>query len=66
MIGNPRQDALRTSARWLGIGCLIAVMALVANAIVLSVQSRVSEHAVLQTLGFSGRLVSALIVAEGG
>lgn len=52
-------------ARWLGLGCLAAVLALVANSIVLSVQSRVSEHAVLQTLGFSGRLVAGLIVAEG-
>ena len=52
-------------ARWLGLGCLAAVLALVANAIVLSVQSRVSEHAVLQTLGFSGRRVAALIIAEG-
>ncbi|MEM7624924.1 MAG: ABC transporter permease [Planctomycetota bacterium] len=52
-------------ARWLGLGCLAAVLALVANAIVLSVQSRVSEHAVLQTLGYSGRAVAALIVAEG-
>lgn len=52
-------------ARWLGLGCLAAVMALVANSIILGVQSRVSEHAVLQTLGFSGRLVAALIVVEG-
>ena len=52
-------------ARWLGIGCLIAVLALVANAIVLSVQSRVAEHAVLQTLGFKGSLVAWLIIAEG-
>jgi putative ABC transport system permease protein len=52
-------------ARWLGLGCLAAVLALVANSIVLGVQSRVSEHAVLQTLGYSGRLVAALIVAEG-
>lgn len=52
-------------ARWLGLGCLAAVLALVANSIVLSVQSRVSEHAVLQTLGYSGRLVGGLIVAEG-
>jgi len=52
-------------ARWLGLGCLAAVLALVANSIVLSVQSRVSEHAVLQTLGYSGRLVAGLIVAEG-
>lgn len=52
-------------ARWLGIGCLAAVLALVANSIILGAQSRVAEHAVLQTLGFSGSLVGALIVAEG-
>lgn len=52
-------------ARWLGLGCLAAVLALVANSIVLGVQSRVSEHAVLQTLGYSGRLIAGLIVAEG-
>lgn len=52
-------------ARWLGLGCLAAVLALVGNAIVLSVQSRVSEHAVLQTLGFSGPLLAGLIVIEG-
>jgi hypothetical protein len=46
-------------ARWLGLGCLAAVLALVANSIVLGVQSRVSEHAVLQTLGYSGRLIAA-------
>ncbi|MFK7959878.1 MAG: ABC transporter permease [Phycisphaerales bacterium] len=52
-------------ARWLGLGCLVAVLALIANSIVLGVQSRVAEHAVLQTLGYSGRLVAVLIVAEG-
>ena len=52
-------------AGWLGVGCLVAVLALIGNSIVLSVQSRIAEHAVLQTLGYSGRLVAALIVAEG-
>lgn len=52
-------------ARWLGLGCLAAVLALVANSIILGVQSRVSEHAVLQTLGFSGRLIAAMIMGEG-
>lgn len=52
-------------ARWLGLGCLAAVLALVANSIVLGVQSRISEHAVLQTLGFSGASVAMLIIAEG-
>ncbi len=52
-------------ARWLGIGCLAAVLALVGNAIVLSVQSRIAEHAILQTLGYRSSLVAGLIVAEG-
>lgn len=52
-------------ARWLGIGCLIAVLALIGNAIVLSVQSRVSEHAVLQTLGYPSWLIGLLIITEG-
>lgn len=51
--------------RWLGWGCLAAVLALVANAIVLSVQDRVKEHAVLQTLGYRSMLVARLIVSEG-
>jgi putative ABC transport system permease protein len=51
--------------QYLGWGCLAAVLALVANAIVLSVQDRIKEHAVLQTLGFTGPLIARLIVAEG-
>jgi len=52
-------------ASWLGWGALAAVFALVANAIVLSVQDRMRDHAVLQTLGYSGPLIGGLIVAEG-
>lgn len=52
-------------ARWLGLGCLAAVLALIANSIVLGVQSRIAEHAVLQTLGFKSGMVAAIIVAEG-
>jgi len=51
--------------RWLGIGCVIAVLALVANTVVLSVQDRVQEHAVLQTLGYKSGLIARLIVLEG-
>lgn len=51
--------------RLLGWGCLAAVLALVANAIVLSVQDRIKEHAVLQTLGFGSGLIARLIIAEG-
>jgi putative ABC transport system permease protein len=46
-------------------GCLVAVLALIANAIVLSVQDRIREHAVLQTLGFSSGLIARLIITEG-
>ncbi|GMV81154.1 MAG: hypothetical protein AMXMBFR7_23380 [Planctomycetota bacterium] len=52
-------------SRWLGWGSLAAVLGLVGNAVVLSVQGRVRDHAVLQTLGFSGRLIARMIVAEG-
>ena len=51
--------------RWLGWACLAAVLGLVANAIVLAVQDRVREHAVLQTLGYGGSLIARLIVVEG-
>lgn len=66
-IGHVASDVIELVgfARWLGIGCLAAVLALVGNAIVLSVQSRVGEHAVLQTLGFSGPLVAGVILTEG-
>lgn len=51
--------------KYLGWGCLAAVLALVANAIILSVQDRIKEHAVLQTLGYRSGLIARLIVAEG-
>lgn len=51
--------------QYLGWGCLAAVLALVGNAIVLSVQDRIREHAVLQTLGYRGSLIARLIVTEG-
>lgn len=50
--------------RYLGWGCLAAVLALVANAIVLSVQDRIKEHAIFQTLGFPGQLIGRLIITE--
>src|SRR3954452_20407177 len=51
--------------QYLGWGCLAAVLALVGNAIVLSVQDRIKEHAVLQTLGYNSALIARLIVGEG-
>lgn len=51
--------------RYLGWGCLVAMLGLVANAIVLGVQDRIREHAVLQTVGFRPSLVARLVIAEG-
>jgi putative ABC transport system permease protein len=51
--------------RVLAWGCLAAVLALIGNAIVLSVQDRIKEHAILQTLGYQGRQIAGLIVGEG-
>ena len=51
--------------RILGWGCLAAVLALVANAIILSVQDRIKEHAILQTLGYRSGLIGQLIISEG-
>jgi putative ABC transport system permease protein len=51
--------------RWVALGCLAAVIALVGNTIVMSVQDRVRDIAVLQTLGYTGSLVGRLVVAEG-
>ena len=52
--------------RWLGVGAVIAVGALVANALLLIVRGRVKENAVLRTLGYPGRAIGCLVVSEGG
>ena len=50
--------------RWLGFVCVGVVVVLVANAVVMAAQDRVKEHAVLQTLGFSGPRIVSLMLAE--
>jgi putative ABC transport system permease protein len=52
--------------RWLGLGAVVAVAALVANALVLIVRSRVKENAVLRTLGYPSSAIGCLVVSEGG
>jgi putative ABC transport system permease protein len=66
-VARAAQDVIRVVAftKYLGWGCLIAVLALVANAIVLSVQDRVKEHAVLQTLGYTPAAIGRLVITEG-
>lgn len=52
--------------RWLGLAAVVAVIALVANAILLMVRGRVKENAVLRTLGYPGRAIMFLVLSEGG
>jgi putative ABC transport system permease protein len=50
--------------RYLALACVGLVLALVATTTFMAVQDRIREHAVLQTIGFSGRRVFALVLAE--
>jgi putative ABC transport system permease protein len=50
--------------RWLGFVCVGVVLVLVANAIIMAAQDRVKEHAVLQTLGYSGPRIVSLMLTE--
>ena len=51
-------------AHYLGYACVGLVLALVATTTVMSVQDRIKEHAVLQTIGFSGYKVFGLVMTE--
>lgn len=51
-------------AHYLGLACVGLVLALVATTTVMSVQDRIKEHAVLQTIGFTGFKVFLLVLAE--
>jgi putative ABC transport system permease protein len=51
-------------AHYLGYACVGLVLVLVATTTVMSVQDRIREHAVLQTLGFSRTRVFCLVLGE--
>lgn len=51
-------------AHWLGYACVALVLSLVATTTVMSVQDRIGEHAVLQTLGLRPARVFRLVIAE--
>jgi putative ABC transport system permease protein len=56
--------AIAEFAGFLGVGALLAIFALVANAIVLSLEHRTRELAVLQSVGFSSKALAFGIVVE--
>jgi putative ABC transport system permease protein len=51
-------------AHYLGYSCVALVLTLVATTTVMSVQDRIKEHAVLQTLGFTPTRVFCLVLSE--
>lgn len=51
-------------AHWLGFACVGLVLSLVATTTVMSVQDRIKEYAVLQTLGFRPWATGRLVIAE--
>ena len=51
-------------ARWLGLGCVVVVLSLVANTVLMSAQERVREFGVFRTLGFRERHIAALVLGE--
>ena len=51
--------------RWVSLGAVCAVLALVANTVLLAIRSRVTEHAILQTLGFGDGALACLVLMEG-
>jgi putative ABC transport system permease protein len=51
-------------AHYLGYACVGLVLALVATTTIMSVEDRIKEHAVLQTIGFSAPTVFQLVLLE--
>ena len=51
-------------AHYLGYACVGLVLTLVATTTVMSIQDRIKEHAVLQTIGFSGPRIFRLVLTE--
>ena len=52
-------------SRWLGLAAVAAVIGLLANTILLTIRGKISEHAVLKTLGFNRIMISWMVLSEG-
>ena len=51
-------------SRWIGAASVFAVIGLIANTILIAVRGKISENAVLQTLGYSRGAIAWLVIAE--
>lgn len=52
-------------ARWVGVAAAAAVLAVIANTVLIAVRSRVQELAVLAVLGYGPAATAVLVLAEG-
>ncbi len=57
--------AILSFARWLALGCVAVVLALVGNTVTMAVAERTQEMGVLRTLGFHGRHLALFVLCEG-
>ena len=66
-VGRAARDIVElvAFAGWIGWASLAAVLALIGNAIVLSMRDRIRDHAVLRTLGWTGSLLAWMVLLEG-
>ena len=66
-IGRAARDIVGIAdfAGILGWGALVAVFALIANAIMLAMRDRIRDHAIMQTLGWTGPLIGWMVLVEG-
>ena len=55
---------LISMAHYLGYACVGLVLSLVATTTVMSVEDRINEHAILQTIGFSSPRIFRLVMTE--
>jgi len=52
-------------SRWIGWACVFAIVGLIANSILLTVRAKITEHAILKTLGYSRPHLSWMVLVEG-
>ncbi|MCM8532954.1 MAG: ABC transporter permease [Lentisphaeraceae bacterium] len=66
-IANTAKDMVEliSFTRWLGLAAVIAVLFLIANTIIIAVRGRITENAVMQSIGFQSEHLSWMTLAEG-
>ena len=66
-VGRAARDIVElvSFAGWIGWASLATVLALIGNAIILSMRDRIRDHAVLRTLGWTGPLLAWMVLLEG-